>query len=53
MNREALKNMTPEQLRSELKKHVDAAYEIRRELDRRTGEPLPSKEVNYEKYVTD
>lgn len=52
MDRTKLKGMTPEQLRSALKQHVDAAYEIRRELDRRTGEPLPPKEVDYEKYVT-
>ena len=53
MTRAELKALSPDQLRAALKQHVDAAYEICRELDRRIGEPLPRKEVDYEKYVTD
>ena len=31
----------------------DALYAMRRELERRGGEPLPGVEVNYDDYLTD
>lgn len=38
----------PESLRD-----YSSLYEMRRELERREGDPLPRLEVNYEGYLTD
>lgn len=46
------KHKTNAELESLVKEHMDALYEIRRELDRRKNQSLPKTDVDFTTYVT-
>lgn len=52
MSVDEIRGKSLRELEQMLKSKMDDVYLLRREIDRRKGDVPPSKEVDFEKYVT-